>query len=202
MKLDTIMINAFKNAIRTIFANASEDDLSKVTELVVIKKLKAGEFWFREGMYIKDVAYLYKGYLRTFFLKNGKEMTDRFYFENSFPGDMPPIWEHSPSKSFCIAMESTTLLTLSYNMLNELAKENSNIEHALRLFTEDGFIRYYNKAVSFILQSPKERYEQLLAESPQVLQRAAQYHIASYLGITPQHLSRIRASKRFINKCE
>ena len=92
-------------------------------------------------------------------------------------------------------MKPTSLLVFSYHELDKLSKESRNIEHLMRIFAELAFVRYYNKATSFLLQSSKERYEELIRSQPQVLQRATQYHIASYLGITPQHLSRLRASK-------
>lgn len=188
------MINTFKNVLSQI-AILTDDELSRIVEITSVKELDTGEFWFSEGMYAKKVAFVYKGYLRKYYLKNGKEKTDYFYFENSFTGDMPSLIEQTPCKSYNVAMEPTTLITLSYAKLNELTKESHNIEHMLRVFIEQGFITYYHRATSFILQSPKERYEELINSFPQVLKRATQYHVASYLGITPQHLSRLRGQK-------
>jgi CRP-like cAMP-binding protein len=173
----------------------SEGDLLQIAEIASIKELNPGDFWVYEGMFAKDVAFIFKGYLRKYFIIDGNEKTDWFYFENSFTGDMPSIIEQTACKSCNVAMESTTLIVLSYAKLNELSSKSQNIDHLLRVFIEYAFIAYYKRAMSFILQSPKERYEQLIAEFPMVTQRATQYHIASYLGITPQHLSRIRNQK-------
>jgi CRP-like cAMP-binding protein len=188
------MINTFKNTLSQI-TYLTDSELSQIAEITSVKELNTGEFWFYEGMLTKKVAYIYKGYLRKYYIINGDEKTDYFYFDNSFTGDLPSIIEQSPCKSFNIAMKPTTLITLSYSELNELSKKNHNIEHMIRMFLEQGFVAYYNKATSFILQTPKERYEQLISSNPLVLQRATQYHIASYLGITPQHLSRLRGQK-------
>lgn len=188
------MINTFKNTLSNI-SFLSDDDLSQIAKIASVKELNTGEFWVYEGMLVKDVAFIYKGYLRKYFLRDGNEKTDWFYFENSFTGDMPSILEQTACKSYNVAMEPTTLVVLSYAKLNELSRKSQNIEHLLRVFIEYAFIVYYKKATSFILQSPKERYAQLVAEFPKVMQRATQYHIASYLGITPQHLSRIRGQK-------
>jgi len=92
-------------------------------------------------------------------------------------------------------MEPTVLVTFRYSDLNNLSHKYPNIDHLLRVNVERSFITFHQKAISFILKSPKQRYEELVAEYPQILQRVTQYHIASYLGITPQHLSRLRGQR-------
>lgn len=173
----------------------SEQDLENIREIISTKELKEGDYWFHPDMHANHVAFITKGYLRKYLLIDGKEKTDFFYFDNDLTGDLPSIISKEPCKSYNEAMEPTSLLVFSYDELDALSKESRNIEHLMRVFAELAFVRYYNKANSFLLQSPKERYEELIKSQPQVLQRATQYHIASYLGITPQHLSRIRASK-------
>lgn len=189
-----MMIEAFKNQLSRI-ATLTDKELEEIADLTFVKELKARDYWFHSGMIAQHVAFIYKGYLRKYFIVDGTEKTDFFYFENSFTGDLPSILEKSPCKSFNIAMEPTTLIALPFDNLNELALNSFNIEHMLRQFVEKGFITYYNKAAAFLLQSPKERYESLIKQYPEILKRVTQYHIASYLGITAQHLSRIRASK-------
>lgn len=180
----------------------SLNDISKLTDheqkkiqaLVNIQKLDIGDYWFFAGKKTNKVAFISKGYLRKYFIVDGNEKTDFFYFENSFTGDLPSIISNEGCKSYNIAMEPTELLTISYPKLNKLANDSGNIERLLRKVTEQGFVMYYNRATSFLLKSPKERYLDLMKFHPNILQRVTQYHIASYLGITPQHLSRLRAS--------
>lgn len=173
----------------------SEDDLNNISKIISEKELATGDYWFHPDMYANDIAFITKGYLRKYLLIDGKEKTDFFYFDNDLTGDLPSIISKETCKSYNEAMEPTHLLVFSYHELDKLSKESRNIERLLRVFAELAFVRYYNKATSFIMQSPKERYEELIVSQPQVLQRATQYHIASYLGITPQHLSRLRAKK-------
>lgn len=173
----------------------SEKDQNSIREIISEKELKIGEYWFHPEMYANQIAYITKGYLRKYLLVNGKEKTDYFYFDNDLTGDLPSIISKETCKSYNEAMEPTSLLVFSYHELDNLSKESRNIERLLRVFAELAFVRYYYKATSFILKSPKERYEELINTQPEVLQRATQYHIASYLGITPQHLSRLRATK-------
>jgi CRP-like cAMP-binding protein len=173
----------------------TEKDLNNIRDIVSVKELNTGDYWFHPDMYANQIAFITKGYLRKYLIIDGKEKTDFFYFDGDLTGDLPSIISKEPCKSYNEAMESTSLLVFSYQAIDELSSNSRNIERLLRMFSELAFVRYYNKATSFILQTPKERYEDLIKSQPEVLQRATQYHIASYLGITPQHLSRLRASK-------
>lgn len=177
------------------FSYLSEDDLNNIRNIISEKELKTGDYWFHPAMHANQVAFITKGYLRKYLLIDGKEKTDFFYFDNDLTGDLPSIISKETCKSYNEAMEPTSLLVFSYHELDKLSKESRNIEHLMRVFAELAFVRYYNKAISFIMQSPKERYDELIKTQPEVLKRATQYHIASYLGITPQHLSRLRSIK-------
>jgi CRP-like cAMP-binding protein len=188
LMIDTLL-NIFKS-----FSPLTEKDLNNIGDLVSTRELDVGEYWFYEGMRADKIAFIIKGYLRKYLLIDGAEKTDFFYFDHDLTGDLPSIISREGCKSYNVAMEPTQLLTLSYNALDALSEESRTIDRLMRVFAELAFVRYYNKAVSFMLQSPGERYIELVKSQPQVLQRATQYHIASYLGITPQHLSRLRGS--------
>jgi hypothetical protein len=92
-------------------------------------------------------------------------------------------------------MEPTKLLTFSCAEFEKLCRRYHGIEHLMRVIIERVFVTFYQRSASFILDTPKERYKTLLEAHPTVLHRAAQYHIASFLGISPQHLSRLRSHR-------
>ncbi len=168
------------------------DDFAGITKEVQVEK---GDYWIRENVSNNNIAWLEKGYLRKYFLLDGNEKTDSFYFENDFCADLPSIiGGHTPTSNI-IAMEPTTLIVFSYVAFNKLCSQSPAIEHIYRVMIEQNFLRFYRRTTSFILQTTKERYENLVREEPQVLQRANQYHIASYIGTSYQHLSRLRAEK-------
>ncbi|MBD0401572.1 Crp/Fnr family transcriptional regulator [Flammeovirga sp. EKP202] len=164
-----------------------------IKNLIAVKHLDEGDYWYYEGKETDQVAFVAKGYLRKYYMVEEEEITECFYFEGSFTGDLPSIISQVPCKSFNVAMESTTLLTLSYQELNELARQSINIERLLRKVTEQSFVMYHEKVTSFLLQSPRERFENLFLKKPIVFKKASANHIASYLGITPQHFSRLRS---------
>jgi CRP/FNR family transcriptional regulator, anaerobic regulatory protein len=92
-------------------------------------------------------------------------------------------------------MQKSILTTFSYSDFNELCKQSRTLEHLQRVIIELTFLSFYKRSVSFILQTLAERNNDLMFSYPNVFQKAAQYHIASYLGISPQHLSRLRGQK-------
>ncbi len=173
----------------------SDRDRNCLNEILNSLCLDKGEYWIREGKKNYDIAFIDKGYLRKFYLKDGNEITDFFYFDNDFSADLPSILGSTIPMASIIAMQKTTLTTFSYYAFNELCKQSPAIEHLHRLMIESSFLRFYKRSVSFILQTPKERYDDLVVSYPNVFKKAAQYHIASYLGISPQHLSRLRRQK-------
>ena len=170
----------------------SDKDCSSLNEILNITDLNKGEYWIKADKKNYNIAFIEEGYLRKFYIKEGKEITDFFYFENDFSADLPSIIGNTNSQASIVAMQKTKLTTFSYSDFNELCKQSPNLEHLHRVIVELTFLRFYKRSVSFILQTPNERYNDLMISYPNVFQKAAQYHIASYLGISPQHLSRLR----------
>ena len=170
----------------------SDNDCNSLNEILTTVSLGKGDYWIRADKKNHNVAFVDEGYLRKFYIKDGNEITDFFYFENDFSADLPSILGNTKPMAGIIAMQKTVLTTFSYHAFNELCKQSPTLEHLHRLIIEFTFLRFYKRSVSFILQTPKERYNDLIDIYPNVFQRAAQYHIASYLGISPQHLSRLR----------
>jgi CRP-like cAMP-binding protein len=172
-----------------------DKDCNKLINLTSRIELNKGDYWIEPGKKNNNIAFIEEGYLRKFYMKDGNEITDSFYFENDFCTDLPSIIGNKPPVASIMAMQKTTLTIFSCIDFNELCKNSPSLEHLFRVMLESTFLRFYNRTVSFIMQTPKERYEELLTADPRVMQRAAQYHITSYLGISPQHLSRLRAKK-------
>jgi len=170
----------------------SDRDCSSLTEILKTTCLSKGEYWIQADKKNFNIAFIEEGYLRKFYLKDGKEITDFFYFETDFSADLPSIIGNTNAQASIIAMQKTTLTTFSYYDFNELCKQSPTFEHLLRVMIELTFLRFYKRSISFILQTPVERYNDLMVSNPSVFHKAAQYHIASYLGISPQHLSRLR----------
>lgn len=183
------------NLIDTLqqIAPLSNEDTKKLQELTKSIQLKKGDLWIESGKANPMVAFLDEGYLRKYYLKDGDEITDFFYFENELCADLPSIVTNSLPHASIVAMKKTSLTVLSYHDFNDLCTSSPAVEHLHRLILQHTFLRFYNRTISFIIKNPKERYDELVTTSPKTLANATQYHIASYLGISPQHLSRLRS---------
>jgi CRP-like cAMP-binding protein len=171
-------------------SDADAERLMKITKTIHVQK---GDFWIESGKKNDMMAFIDKGYLRKYYVKDGDEVTDFFYFENEFTADLPSIVGNVLPHANVVAMKKTSLTAFSYHDFDKLCQSSLAFEHLHRLVFQYTFLRFYNRTMSLIMKTPKERYAELLASNSQVLQNVTQYHIASYLGISAQHLSRLRS---------
>jgi CRP-like cAMP-binding protein len=175
------------------FGPLSDNDCESILGIFTTTILDKGEHWIEANKKTERLAFVDEGYLRKYYVKEGDEVTDSFYFENDFCADLPSIIGNTLPHATIVAMKKTTLTTFTYTAFNDLCRQSPALEHIYRLIVEHAFLRFYNRTLSFIMKTPTERYDDLMASSPDIIQKATQYHIASYLGITAQHLSRLRA---------
>jgi CRP/FNR family transcriptional regulator, anaerobic regulatory protein len=158
---------------------------------VHIRRLDPGELWLKAGTQPRELSFVAGGYLRKYFIKDGREVTDYFYLDNSFAGDLPGIITRRPAHASVMAMESTELFVLSYDTLNALGARYHAIEHILRVLVERLLITLYYRDAALLFASPEQRYAQLLRDMPGVFLRASPYHIASFLGITVRQVQQL-----------
>lgn len=142
---------------------------------------------------IADTLYLIrKGNLRLFFYNEGKDVTFQFFFEGDFVASFESLNKHQPSLFSLESIEPTEVLAIKredfYNLLEQIPSLRKVYEEKLI----DRFYVYQQLFLSRIKNTPAQRYEELLKEHPSIIQRVPQHYIASYLGITPVSLSRIR----------
>jgi CRP-like cAMP-binding protein len=174
----------------------SEKEIEDFIQITNEEKFSRGQFWIKESKRNQRIGFLLNGYLRKYYIDNyGKEITDAFYFASDFCTELPSIIGNTKPSSYIVAMEETSLITFSYADFDKLRIQYPRFERIYSKFLELNFLKFYNRTTSFIQQSPKERYLELLKGNPLILQKATQYHIASYLGISYQHLSRLRSAR-------
>lgn len=145
-----------------------------------------------EGKVAEKLYLIRKGCLRLFFYNEGKDITFQFFFEGDFVASFDSLYKRTPSLFYLESIEPTELTAIRredfYNLIN------NNLSFRL-LYEEkliDRFHAYQQLFLSRIKNTPQQRYEELLKEYPNIIQRVPQHYIASYIGITPVSLSRIR----------
>ena len=105
-------------------APLSADDCDKFLNITTTSQLKKGDYWIQSGIKNDKIAFLEEGYLRKFYVTEGNERTDFFYFENDFSADLPSIIDNSSPHASIVAMRKTELTIFSYNDFNELVKQH------------------------------------------------------------------------------
>jgi len=147
-----------------------------------------------------SVAFINKGCLRYYYLAEGEEHTLQFFFENAWYTDYESFLTEKPTAQFIQALEPTELLILSKHSLTELYNTIPKFERFGRIMAEQAYLGSRKKNVAYHTLTPEDQYLKLVHERPKVIQRVALKYIASYLGIQPESLSRIR--KRLFDEKE
>jgi CRP-like cAMP-binding protein len=164
-------------------------------DLIVEREIASKTVLLHEGEISNHVHFIKKGCLRQWFNKDGKDITFQFFFENQAVASIDSFMYHHPSLFTIESIEPSTVFTFSKDSLEQV---NLVYPEFRDLFHELVFQRFRNYAQLFlsrIKDSPRERYEDLIQNCPEIIQRVPQHYIASYLGITPISLSRIRNRK-------
>ncbi len=174
------------------FIDLDKSEFDYFTSKLQVKHLKRKELILSEGQVCSNSYFINKGCLRYFYNVNGEEVTGQFFFENGWYADFGSYLSGKPSDQNIEALEKTELLVLPKAVLDKLFIEIPKFEKFGRLIAEKAFlgIRQYTEMLT--KQTPEERYLNLIKERPKVIERIPQHYIASYLGIKPPSLSRIR----------
>lgn len=156
------------------------------------KQLKKKELLIREGNVCKYSYFINKGCLRYFYNVDGEEHTGQFFFEHGWYTDYESYLSGHSSKQNIEALEATEILILAKTDLDKLFVEIPKFEKFGRLMAENAFLGLRYKTEMLTNLSAEERYKNLIKQRPKVIERIPQHYIASYLGIKPPSLSRIR----------
>jgi CRP-like cAMP-binding protein len=140
----------------------------------------------------KEVYYIINGCLRLFYIKDGLDISSYFFTEAMFAGAYESFISQQPSRQAIETIEDCELVIIPYAKLQGLYTDQPEMNSIVRKIVEQRFVSLHKLFTSYILDSPEERYLYLLKENPGLLNRVPQHHIATFLGITPVSLSRIR----------
>lgn len=136
-----------------------------------------------------------KGCLRQWFNKDGKDITLQFFFENQPVASIDSFLNNQPSLFTIESIEPSKIISINKETFEKLNKVYPELKDGFNEYLFQRFRNYAQLFLSRIKDTPKERYENLIKEHPEIIKRVPQHYIASYLGITPISLSRIRNKK-------
>lgn len=181
-----------RSYVEQLIPDIEEDTWQEFAARLTIRYYKKGELIIKPGMVCNYVSYVNKGLLRSYYLVDGKEIITSFFPEGCYFSDYESFLSRKPAVMYSEAIEDTEVVDLNYEDLQSLYDEYPQCERVGRLVAEELFVHLSNRNSSFMLDTPEQRYQRFLEECGPIAQRIPQYMIASYLGITPEALSRIR----------
>ena len=156
-------------------------------------KLKKGDFFIKENRVSKEVAFVVSGLFRSFYYSSSEEeVTYCFTFSNSFVSAYSSFLSQTKTIENIQALTDIELLTISREDILILEKSSTNWLKFFKLITEQEYIKMEKRVLLLQKESAEKKYTDLLINHPEYLQSIPLNFLASYLGITQRHLSRIR----------
>lgn len=165
---------------------------------LVHRSYKKKQLFIAEGKVCKELAFICKGSFRCYKIIDGIEVSTYFSFEHDWVSAYTSFLRKAPSFIGIEAMEDSEVLMLTYDDLQYLYNHYPAFERFGRLISEYLICCYDDRMLSLLLKTPEERYLKTLTDNSIYFERVPQHYIASYLGVAPESLSRIR--KRVMHK--
>lgn len=189
------IMNELKDVIDYIIPLKPEES-NAFEEIFGLTELKKGDFLAKSGRKERIFGFVKSGVLRAYFTsKEGIEYNKTFFLENEFAGAYSSLVTRNVNYIDIQALEDSVLLTANYSDLLAIYDRFPRLERMARTIAEQYFVEKEKRELELVLLDAKQRYANFRQEYPGLENRIPQYHIASYLAITPTQLSRIRAKK-------
>lgn len=179
------------------YISLTEDEKNAIVALDLFGYYKKGTILLREGQKSKDYYFVLKGCIRKYYIKDGREITTAFYTEME---TLTPhcVISNGMSEYFISCIEDTILIVGNPDLEVEVFAKFPKFENMCRILSEELLAKQQIDFDAFKTSSPEQRYLNLLQNRPDLIQRVPQHQLASFLGIKPESLSRLRS--RIIEK--
>lgn len=176
------------------YSTMTHDELDVLESILIPAKYSKGEMILREGEICESIYYIERGLIRQFYFKNDKQITEHLGEEHSIFMCIESLFREEPTHLQVEALEPTLVYMLPKRRLEEVALHNVNIQILYRKILEESLIISQVHADLVRFESAQSRYKKMCKLWPQVVLRAPLVYIASYLQMTPETLSRVRAA--------
>jgi CRP-like cAMP-binding protein len=174
----------------------SAESWNKLSALFHPRMLTKGEYFIKDGQVATELAFMERGIVRVFYRNdNGVEYNKHFFVNPCLIGGYASLITHQPAQINQQALADCTLYVAQYSAIQALYSTCHDIERAARIIAEYYFVQKEQREIDIVLLDAEKRYRLFQQQFPQLEQQIPQYHIASYLGITPTQLSRIRKKR-------
>ncbi|MEZ5017155.1 MAG: Crp/Fnr family transcriptional regulator [Flavipsychrobacter sp.] len=172
----------------------SEEEKELLIDLSIFKSYKKGAVLLKEGEFAKESYTVLSGCIRQYYMQDGDEKTTAFYIEEESVSPESLI-NNEPSTYYLSCEQDTTALIWTQEMEQIVFDKFPKFETLCRKLSEKELAKSQASFAQYINSTPEERYTELMQKRPELFSKVPQYQIASYLGVTPESLSRIRKRK-------
>ncbi|MEO9485702.1 MAG: Crp/Fnr family transcriptional regulator [Ekhidna sp.] len=176
------------------YVKLSDDEIEQFISKLKTTRIKKRQFVIQPGFISDYRNYIVEGAVRVFYLDElGKEHTVSIGIEDWYFTDFYSYLNRSPAEYFAEALEDSLILQMRYDDVEELCARIHPLCQYFRLYSERALSYSLKRTISNISKTSEERYWEYVNKYPQIANRVPQYVLASYLGISPESLSRIRS---------
>lgn len=183
------------NKIGQIYSPLSNDCQQEFIAKLKLITYRKGDTVVREGQYSKKAYLIVQGCARAYYLKDGKDISDWFTFENQFMASIVSFFSSQPSPHYVEFVEESIVLEFSKETVDSLSNKFHDFERFISKVVTETMLGLCERLHTIQFSKADERYKNLIGIYPDITQRIPLTHIASYLGITLETLSRIRNPK-------
>lgn len=181
------------------FVALTKEEINTIAEFDLIKKFRRNTVLLQEGAVSNECFLVLEGCIRSYFLIDGEEKTTEFFTESQIA--MPiSYYTKSPSEYFISCLEESIVCVGTMEKTNNLLKKIPKLEVIGHVLNSQQVVQHKVESDNFKTQLPEKRYLSLLESRPDLCNRVPQYYLASYLGIKPETLSRIRKRIMYRNR--
>ncbi len=183
------------NKIGQIYSPLSNDCQQEFIAKLKLITYRKGDTVVREGQYSKKAYLIVQGCARAYYLKDGKDISDWFTFENQFMASIVSFFSSQPSPHYVEFVEESIVIEFSKETVDSLSNKFHDFERFISKVVTETMLGLCERLHTIQFSKADERYKNLIRIYPDITQRIPLTHIASYLGITLETLSRIRNPK-------
>jgi CRP/FNR family transcriptional regulator, anaerobic regulatory protein len=186
-------INQFLKSMQVVCPEITFEELKEFIDGLVVREYKAKETIFDKTKPQSEILFIISGLVRSYYInENGSEISAYFVKEFDYVADYPAFLKDAKSNYTFQALENTTVVVLPKSLILKAYQSSPKFEKFGRLIAEEAVQFLQGRVDSFIFKSATERYLEFIEKEPDFLARLSLEHIATYLGIERQSLTRIR----------
>lgn len=179
------------------YSTMTHVELDVMEELLIPMKFRKNEQILKEGEVCRNIYYVHQGLIRQYYHKNGKELTEHLGVEGTIFMCIESLFKEEPTQLMVEALESSIIYALPKVKLEMVALHNVNIQILYRKILEESLILSQVHADLVRFESAQDRYKKMCKLNPEVIKRTPLIHVASYLQMSPETLSRVRTITLF-----